>query len=235
MLIKLKLTNKMTDTIARLRNKKMVFETMVDLNSAMKLKRGDDVDINEVVRDTAVYTDQKKGMRAGTSELRNVFGTIDFLEIVKQIVKKGQIEVTQEFRDEAFEARKKQIIDFLMRNAIDAGTGRPFTLNILESAIKESGVKIENKNVDSQITKIIEVLRKIIPIKIETKKLKIKIPAIHTGKAYGIINEYKEKEEWLTNGDLEVILNVPVGIQMEFYDKLNLVTHGSAITREVKE
>ncbi len=235
MLIGLKLTNKMTDTIARLRSKKMVFETMVDLKSAMKLKRGDDVDINEVIRDTAIYTDQKKGMHAGASELRNVFGTTDFLEIVKEIVKKGQIEVTQEFRDEALEARKKQVIDFLVRNAIDAGTGRPFTPNILESAIKESGVKIENKNVDGQITKIIEGLRGIIPIKIETKRLKIKIPAMHTGKAYGIINEYKEKEEWLSNGDLEVILNIPVGIQMEFYDKLNSVTHGSAITKEIKE
>ena len=29
-------------------------------------------------------------------------------------------------------------------------------------------------------------------------------------------------------------LNIPVGIQMEFYDKLNGVTHGSATSEEMK-
>ena len=50
-----------------------------------------------------------------------------------------------------------------------------------------------------------------------------------------MLQEYKEKEEWLGNGDLSVVLNIPIGLQMEFYDKLNSVTHGSAMTEEVKE
>ena len=69
----------------------------------------------------------------------------------------------------------------------------------------------------------------------ETKKIKIKIPAEHTGRAYGLIQDYKEKEEWLSNGSLEVILNIPTGIQSDFYDKLNNITHGSALTEEIKE
>ena len=67
------------------------------------------------------------------------------------------------------------------------------------------------------------------------KKVKIIVPAQHTGQVYGLVNEYKEKEEWKENGDLEVILNVPAGIIFEFYDKLNSSTHGSAITEEIKE
>ena len=70
---------------------------------------------------------------------------------------------------------------------------------------------------------------------IETKKIKIKIPVEHTGKVYGLINEYKEKEDWHSDGSLEVVLNIPVGMLMDFYDKLNSITHGSAITSEVKE
>ncbi|MAG02914.1 ribosome assembly factor SBDS [Candidatus Pacearchaeota archaeon] len=225
----------MTDTLARLRSGKMVFETMVDLDSAIKLRKGQEVNINEIVRDNNVYTDQKKGLKAGSLELQNVFGTTDFNKIVEGIVKKGQVEVTQEFRDEALEARRKQVVDFLVRNAINASTSRPFTPDMLEHSLKESGAKIENKPIESQIPQIIEKLRSIIPIKIETKKLKVKIPAMHTGKAYGIVNEYKEKEDWQTNGDLEITLNIPVGIQMEFYDKLNSVTHGSAITEELSE
>ena len=61
------------------------------------------------------------------------------------------------------------------------------------------------------------------------------IPAIHTGKAYGIINPYKESEDWLSDGSLQVTVAIPAGLVMEFYDKLNSVTHGSALTEEIKE
>ena len=225
----------MTDTIARLRSGKLTFETMVDLDSAIKLKKGEAVDINEVIRDNFVYTDQKKGMRAGNDELENVFGTTNLQEIVEKIVKKGDIEVTQDFRDEQIENKKKQIIEFLRNNSMDSRSRRPYTPDILESAIKESGVRIDNKPVEKQIQGIIENLKKVIPIIIETKKLKVKIPAQHTGKAYGLVQEYKEKEEWLNDGSLEVVLNIPIGIQSEFYDKLNGITHGSAMTSEIKE
>lgn len=224
----------MTDTIARLRSGKMIFETIVDLDNAMKFKKGGNVSIFEVVRDTAVYTDQKKGMRAGTAELSNIFGTTDFYKVVEQIVKKGQLEITQEFRDEKTEAKQKQVIDFLARNGVDARTNRPFTPDIIQSALKEAGVNIQNMPLEKQISEIVEKLKKIIPLKIETKKLKIKIPSVHTGKVYGLIQEYKEKEDWLSNGDLEVVLNIPVGLQMEFYDKLNGITHGSATSEEMK-
>ncbi|HJO14666.1 MAG TPA: ribosome assembly factor SBDS [Candidatus Pacearchaeota archaeon] len=225
----------MTDTIAKLRSGKLFFETMVDLDNAMKLRKGNDVSIGDVIRDNAVYTNLGKGMKAGSAELEQAFGTSEFEKVVEQIVKKGIIEVSQEFRDEALEARRKQVVDFLVRNAIDGQTGRPFTPDTLQNALKDAGVKIENKNVENQITRIVDSLKQVIPIKIETKKLKVIVPAMHTGKAYGLLTEYKEKEEWLSNGDLQITLNIPVGIQMEFYDKLNSVTHGSAITEEINE
>jgi len=106
---------------------------------------------------------------------------------------------------------------------------------MIENSLKQAGVKIDKQPIERQIKNIISDLTKIIPIKIETKKIKVVIPAMHTGKAYGIIQEYKETENWLNNGDLEAILNIPVGVQMDFYDKLNNVTHGSAITEELKE
>ena len=225
----------MTDVVARLRSGKLTFETMVDLDTALKLKRGEEIDLNDLIRDTAIYVDQKKGMHAGRGELEIAFNTTDVIEITKQIVKKGEIEVTQEYRDEALVMKRKQIIEFLKKNAVDSHTGRPFTPDILENALKHSGVNIQNKPIDKQMPFILENLKKVIPLKIETKKIKIIIPAMYTGRVYGLVQEYKEKEEWLNNGDLGITLNIPVGIQMEFYDKLNGITHGSALTEEIKE
>ena len=225
----------MVDTIARLKSGKLTFETRVDLDSAMKLKKGEKIDMNVVIRDNSVYTDINKGMKAGSAELLNVFSSTDMKVIVERMVKKGEVEVTKEFRDEALENRKKQVVDFLSKNAIDARTNRPFTPDMIQNAIKQAGIKIENQPVDRQIKSIVENLKKIIPIKLESKKIKVKIPAEHTGKVYGLIQEYKEKEEWLSNGSLEVILSIPNGILMDFYDKLNSITHGTAITSEIKE
>ena len=95
--------------------------------------------------------------------------------------------------------------------------------------MKEAGVNVKNKPIDSQIKEIVEQLAPIIPIKIETKKIKLTIPAQHTGRAYGVINAYKE------SGDLVVIINVPAGLQMDFYDKINAVTNGSVLSEEIKE
>ena len=80
-----------------------------------------------------------------------------------------------------------------------------------------------------------EAISSIIPIRIETRKVRITIPAMHTGKAYGIVAQYKKDETWLDDGSLRVVVNVPSGIVMNFYDQLNSVTHGSALTEEVKE
>jgi ribosome maturation protein SDO1 len=225
----------MADTTARLRVGKMNFETKVDLDNAIKMRRGEDVNVSDVIKDTTIWTDLKKGLRPGQDELMNAFGSISINEIVPKIVKKGDIEVTQEFRDEAMENKKKQVVDFLSKNAIDARSDRPFTPDIIESAIKEAGVRIDNTPIEKQMSTIIVGLNKIIPIKIEKTKIKIKIQAQHTGQVYGLINEYKEKENWLDNGDLEVIVKVPSGMKVDFYDKLNGVTHGSALTEEVKE
>ena len=62
----------MTDTIARLRVGNKIFETMVDLESATKMKKKGDVSIAEVIRDNDIYTGQKKGLRAGKDDLMRI-------------------------------------------------------------------------------------------------------------------------------------------------------------------
>ncbi|MGV8151549.1 MAG: ribosome assembly factor SBDS [Candidatus Nanoarchaeia archaeon] len=225
----------MTDTIVRLKVGKSLFETRIDADLGLKLRKGEAVAISSVIRDNAIYSDINKGMRSSSAELANAFGSTDLNVIVDRMVKKGEIEIPKEIRDEALEAKKKQVIDFLTKNAIDSRTNRPYTADMISNAMKQAGVKVENVSIDKQIKNIIDALKKILPIKIETKKILLRVPPEFTGRVYGIVQEYKEKEEWLSNGSLELILNIPVGLQSEFYDKLNSITHGSAITSEIKE
>ena len=223
----------MTNTIARIKQAGKHFEIIVDLEEAFKFKK-EEISSIEAEGDK-IFTDSKKGMIASNSDLQEAFKTIETSEIVEKIIKNGEILVTQEKRDEEKEKKFKQIVDFLANNTLDPQTGNPHTTERIKNALEEAHVIIKNEPVENQIKDILSQINQILPIKVETKKVKIIIPAIHTGKVYGILNNYKEQENWLDNGDLEVIVNVPAGIVMDFYDKLNSMTHGSALTEEIKK
>lgn len=223
----------MANTLARIKKAGKNFEIIVDLENALKFKKGE-TNFIEAEGDK-VFTDSKKGHVPSSSDLQEAFGTTDLNEIIARIIKEGEIQLTQEHRDEEREKKLKQIVDFLARNSIDPSTGHPHSTERIKNALLQSNINIKNKSIESQINDILAEISKIIPIKIETKKVKLTVPAIHTGKVYGIITQYKEKEKWLDDGSLEVVVNVPAGIIIDFYDKINSATQGSVMSEEIQE
>ncbi|MBI2630062.1 ribosome assembly factor SBDS [Candidatus Pacearchaeota archaeon] len=225
----------MTNVEARLKIKGKNFEILVDVDKAIQMKKGMNVAIENVLAVDEIFYDIKKGLKVSSADLTSFFGTEDKSEAAKKIIINGEVQLPAEYRKKEQDMKAKQVIDFLLKHAVDARTGKPFSERIIQDSIKQAGINIDNQPVDRQINGILAKLKVIIPIKIETKRLKILIPAVHTGKAYGVIGDYKEKEEWLGNGDLSCVINLPAGLQMEFYDKLNAITHGSAIVEEIKQ
>ncbi len=223
----------MVQTTARIKKSGKNFEILVDLDDALKFKKGEISSIE--AEGNKIFKDAKKGEVPSTSDLEEAFGTTDVDEIAKKIVKGGEVLVTQEQRSAEQEKKFKQVVDFLTTNAIDPKTGNPHSAERIKNALEQAKVNIKNIPIENQIKDVLQEISKVIPIRLEMKKVKITVPAIHTGKAYGIFAQYKENEKWLDNGDLEVMVKVPSGIIMDFYDKLNSVTHGSALTEEIKE
>ena len=223
----------MAQTLARIKKAGKNFEIIVDLDDALKFKKGNVSSIE--AEGDKVFTDSKKGQVPSSSDLSEAFGTTDTQQIIEIIVKNGEVQLTQEHRGAEQEQKFKQAVDFLATNAIDPQTKNPHTPERIKNALEQAHVNIKNSPIEGQIKEIIEAISDIIPIKIETKKVKIIIPAIYTGKAYGVVTQYKEEEKWLENGDLQIIVSVPSGIVIDFYDKLNAVTHGAALTEEIKE
>jgi ribosome maturation protein SDO1 len=223
----------MTNTTARIRKGSLTFEIIVDMDEALKFKKGLSNFISS--ESDKIFTDIKKGNVASKSELEKSFGTIDINEITKIIIKQGDVEINQEHRDEEKEKKIRQVVDFLARNSTNPQTGNPHSPDRIRSALEQAHINIKNVPIEEQIEEILSHISSILPIKIETKRIKILIPAIHTGRAYGIISPYKEKEDWLNDGSLEVVVNIPAGIIIDFYDKLNSVTHGSIVATEMKE
>ncbi len=224
----------MTNVTARIKASGKNFEILVDVDKALQYKKGLPVSIQNLLAIDKVFSDVKKGQVASESDLMQSFGSKDIAQVVDRIIKKGEILLPLEYKHKEREDKVKQVVDFLARNAVDPTTKRPHTTERIKKALEDAGVNIENKPISEQMSKIIDKLRPILPIKIETKKLSLKIPPAYTGSVYGLLKEYKEKEDWMNDGSLVCIINIPAGLQMEFYDKLNAITHGNTVVEEIK-
>ena len=221
----------MPKVTARIKAKGKHFEIEVDLDEALKVKAGKG-DIMSAIAFPRIFMDLKKGTAAKESDLIEAFGTKEPYEVAKKIIISGEVQKTQEFRDAEKETKIKRVIDLLLRNAVDQN-GRPYTEERIKRAISESNYTFDSRAPEQQLSDLISKLEKVIPIKIETKRVKLVIPAQYTGQAYGLLKDYKESEEWLANGSLQVILNIPSGMQLDFYDKLNGITHGAVQSEEL--
>ena len=228
------LSNDKSQTIARIKVKGTTFEVLIDTNKALEFKKTKKGDINSILIFDNVFRDYKKGVRAGKDELETSFGTSNANEIAKKMILKGEILLPIEIRNKAREEKIKRIVDWLSKHCVNPQTGLPHPPQRLKSAMDEVGIKIdENKTSESQVVQVMKTLQKILPIKIELKRIAVKVQPAHTGRVYGILKEFLIKEEWLADGSLSVVLDIPRASLMDFYDKLNAITHGTALTKEM--
>lgn len=224
----------MGQIVARIRKGSKHYEILVDENEALKVKKNDPkADITQAVLTEAIFHSVKSGEQAATDELEISFGTSDVLEVAKQIIKLGELERSTESMHAEQDKKYKQVVDFLSKNAVSP-EGRPYTSDRIMKSLAEAHVNVKNKAIESQIGEIMDQLAKVLPIKIERKKVKLIVPAVHTGKAYGVLKEFLVSETWLSNGDLEAIIEIPTAMIFDFYDKINSATHGSVLSEEIK-
>lgn len=221
----------MPKVVARTKVKGKHFEIEVDLDEALKVKAGKG-DIMRTLEFPRIFTDMKKGNVAKEAELTEAFGTKDAYQIATKIIVSGEVQKTQDFRDAEKEARIKRVLDLLLKNAVDQN-GRPYTEERIKRAIDEAHYNFDSRTPEQQLPDLLEKLQTVIPIRIETKRIKIVIPAQYTGQVYGLLKDYKESEEWLANGNLEAVLNIPSGMLLDFYDKLNNITHGAVQSQDL--
>ena len=82
----------MTNTVARIKKAGKKFEIIVDLEQALKFKKGEISFIE--AEGNKIFTDSKKGEAPSKSDLQGAFGTTDMNEIVQKIVKEGEVQLT---------------------------------------------------------------------------------------------------------------------------------------------
>jgi ribosome maturation protein SDO1 len=222
--------------IARLKTHGLNFEIYVDPDLALSYKEGEQVDLKDVLAAECIFKDASAGDRAAEESMKKAFGTTDLNAVADVILKKGELHLTTEQKKNMLEARRRQIVSIIARNAINPQTKTPHPPSRIESAMEEARVHVTlEKSAKEQVEKILKALQPLIPIRFEKVQVAVKIPAAHTGRLYSILREYGEvkKEEWVGQ-EQYCLVEIPGGVQDELYDKLNSLTHGEVKTKLVK-
>ena len=223
--------------VAKLESHGERFEILVDPDLAAKIRQGEDIPIEDAVAALQIFENASQAERASEESLKKVFKTTDFEPIALHIIRKGEIHLTSEQRKVLTAEKRRQVITFIARNAVNPQTGHPHPPQRIELAMEEAKVHIDPfRSVEELVKDTMKALRPLIPIKFNEVRVAVRIPPDYAPRAYGEISAVAaiEKEEWQKDGSWICVVVIPAGIQTEFYDLINRISHGNAETKIIK-
>lgn len=217
--------------VARLKRGSKHFEVLVEPEAALAFKRGEEVKLEDILAVETIFENASRGDRAAESDILNSFETADPFKITAVILKNGELQLTSEQRKRMLEDKKKKVITFISKNAINPQTRTPHPPLRIERAMEEAKVHIDPlKSVDELVKITMKALRPLIPIRFEEVDVAVKIPAEYAPKAYGEVSKIGTlvKQEWQNDGSWIAVIRIPAGVQDDLYGLLNHLTKGEA-------
>ncbi|MCA9496813.1 MAG: ribosome assembly factor SBDS [Nanoarchaeota archaeon] len=188
------------------------FQVLVDFNKLEEFKKKqDEISVYDVLADTKIFKDQKKGELASENILNKIFPSKTEEEILKEILLKGECQIPTAYLNKLREEKKIQVINYIVENAINAQTKSKFTPTMVESEVNKLKFNFDYRhNVQNQAEEIIKLLKKVMPISMEKIILEISIPAQYCGPFYGPFRKYGRvtKEYFDRDNNLRIHLEI---------------------------
>ena len=225
---------------ARLETHGERFEVLVDPDAALAMKRGEfEGDLEDVIAARDVFENASRGDRPAEEDLEEVFGTTEPMEIIPEVIERGEIQITAEQRAEMQEQKRRKLVNIITRNAVNPQMDNaPHPPERIETALEEAGFTVDPMEpAESQVDDALDALRPVIPIRFEEVTVAVNLPPDYAGSGQAKIREFGEldREEWQADGSWVGVLTFPAGMQNDFYDLVNEVSEGEGETTIVKE
>lgn len=223
--------------IARIEKAGEKFEVLVKPDAVQRLRDGKDIDLMAELAIDQIFKDAHKGSKASEEKTQEFFGTTEALAVAKQIIRHGEIQLTTDQRRQMLEQKRKQIVQYIAQNAINPQTGAPHPPQRIEIAMEEAKVHIDPfKGVEEQVKDVMDALRPLLPIRFEKVRIAVRLTAEDSAKCYGDLKSFGTilKEEWSPTGAWIGVVEMPAGMQTDFFDRINAKTKGNAEIKILK-
>jgi len=221
-------------TLVRFTQSGEKFEILVDPDNGLAYKRGERTDLTNVLMLDTIFTDANKGEKASEAKLEAAFGTKDPLKVAEIMFERGVFQLTAQQRKEMMEQKLRQIVTLISRNYVDPSTKLPHPPIRVENALSQIRVPIDPfKDAEEQLKDIVDALRPILPMSMESVEIAIKIPPEFSSKSYGIVKDLGEikRDEWTSDGSWIAVVSISAAMQGELLDRLGKATQGNLQTK----
>jgi ribosome maturation protein SDO1 len=211
------------------------FEVLADPDAVLAIRGGKNVPLHEALAIVEIFKDARAADKASLADIRKAFGTDDVGQAALEILLKGKFHLTTEQKRTMIKRVRNQVVSVIMMNSVDPRTKLPHTRERIEWALNETGVRIDDRPVAQQVDEIVKAIRSVLPINFGTTVLEITVPSQFAPSLYGKLKGMGKllKENWLSNGSLQVRLEVPSGAKVDIMSKLGDATRGEVTFKEV--
>lgn len=160
--------------IVRIKKTGKRFEIACYKNKVVSWRQKVEKDIDEVLQTHTVFTNVSKGEVAKREDLQKAFGKTDQTEICKEILEKGELQVSEKERQAQLDAMFKEIATNVADKCVDPETKRPYPVTIIEKSMKEIHFSIKpHRNAKQQALEVIKALKEKIPL--ERAQMRVKV------------------------------------------------------------
>ncbi|EGN92670.1 hypothetical protein SERLA73DRAFT_116950 [Serpula lacrymans var. lacrymans S7.3] len=169
----IKLTNV---SIVRLKKGGKRFEIACYKNKVQEYRNGVETSLDDVLQISNVFINVSKGEVAKSNDLQKAFGTTQIDDIVKEILKKGELQVGEKERDHDLTALRKEIATLVAEKCVDPATQRPYPVGMIEKAMAEAGVSVKvGKTAKSQVSETLKLLQSGSTLPIQRARMRVRV------------------------------------------------------------
>ncbi|KAH3661475.1 hypothetical protein OGAPHI_006322 [Ogataea philodendri] len=180
-------------SLVRMKKGKKRFEIACYQNKVQDYRAGVEKDLDEVLQIPQVFINVSKGQVASNDDLKKSFGSTNTDEIILEILKKGEIQLSERERSAQNEKLHNEILTIISTKCINPKTKKRYPPTMIDKALKE--LKFNMVNAKTAKVKALEAIKllvekQIIPIVRAQMKLRITL----SNKEYTKIEKtFKEK------------------------------------------
>jgi len=169
----IKLTNV---SIVRLKKGGKRFEIACYKNKVQEWRNGVESNIDDVLQISNIFVNVSKGEVAKTNDLQKAFNTTEINDIVKEILKKGELQVGDKEREHELSSVWKELATLVAEKCVDPSTQRPYPVGMIDKAMTEAGYSVKpNKTAKSQVSECIKQLQTSSKLPIQRARMRVRV------------------------------------------------------------
>ena len=127
---------------------------------------------------SSVFVNVSKGQTANKDDLSKAFGTDDVTEICKQILAKGELQVSEKERNNQLETMFQDIATIVAEKCVNPETKRPYTVKLIDRAMKDIHYSVKaNRSTKQQALDVIKQLKESMQIQRAHMRMRLMLPA----------------------------------------------------------